>query len=615
MKKDAGFVYTVTRGTPYPPGISRQGERVNICVDAKDKSPCCLLLFHPGEKEPCHRLEFEEQDRYGSLYAAALEQFPVEAYEYSFQIGEEEVCDPYAFWLCGREAYGEEPVYVRGRYPGTDYDWEEDLRPDIPYEDGILYTAHVRGLTMDPSSRVKHRGTFEGIMERIPYLKQLGINMLELMPAYEFEERMPRAVSSMAYFMSPEQREHQYKLNYWGYGTGSYFAPKASYAASSDPVKEFRDMVKALHRAGIELIMEFYFPEDTYPGMILDCLKYWALTYHVDGFHLSGCSIPMGWIAKEPLLSDRKLMGADIRTEEIFGEHTPRVRRLAQYHDGGLVDMRRFLRGDENQTQSFAWRMKHNPSGCGTVNYIASHNGFTLYDMVCFEERHNEENGEDNRDGTSWNFSCNYGEEGTSRKKKRNELRRRQIKNALLMVFLSQGTPCIQAGDECKNSQNGNNNAWCLDSPVSWVNYNGGKTGAELYAFTRKLIAFRKKHPVFHQKTELLGTDYHSLGYPDISYHGENAWYPQMEGPSRQLGILYSGAYAEDTSFFVAYNMHDKEKSFALPRLPRGQNWYRRIDTSAAEQDCFFEDEEVTALPDQKCIMVPGRTIVVLGGE
>lgn len=588
---------------------------MNICVEVREAKTCSLLLYHPGEQEPCHRLEFEEKDRTGSLYYAAIEGFPIEAYEYTILAGEEETVDPYAFRVCGREEFAGPVKYVRGRYAEDAYDWEGDVPPGIPYEDGILYTGHVRGLTMDSSAKVKHKGTFAGIRERIPYLKELGINMLELMPAYEFDERIPREVSSMAYFMNSEALEDHYKLNYWGYGAGSYFAPKWSYAASDCPEGEFKDMVKALHRAGIELILEFYFPEGTCPGRILDCLKYWVLQYHVDGFHLSGGGIPIEWIAREPLLSDVKLMGSDIRIKEIYKEKLPAMRTLAEYHDGSLIDMRRFLRGDENQAGAFANRAKHNPEGCGVINYIASHNGFTLFDMVCYEQKHNEENGEDNRDGSDWNCSCNYGEEGKTRKKRINDLRRRQIKNALLMVFLSQGTPCISAGDECCNSQGGNNNAWCLDSPVSWVNYNGGKNGAEILEFVKQLIAFRKAHPVFHQRKELRGTDYRALGYPDISYHGENAWYPRLEGSSRQLGIMYGGDYADDGYFYVAYNMHPEEKEFALPRLPKGMNWYKSIDTSATEGSCIVREDQESLLNEQKIMKLPARTIAVLHGK
>lgn len=615
MKRDEGFTYKIGQGRPYPPGISKEGDRVNICVEAEGGQPCSMLLYVPGEKEACHYLEFEEEDRFGNLCFAAVEGLPIEDYEYTFLVGEEEVCDPYAKRVCGREKFGEIPPYVHARYKTGTYDWEGDLRPRVPYEDGILYTAHVRGMTMDASSKVHKRGTFAGIRERIPYLKKLGINMLELMPAYEFEELMPRKVSSMAYFMNSDRKEDHYRMNYWGYGSGSYFAPKASYAAGDDPEQEFKDMVKALHQAGVEVILEFYFPDHTSPGLIVECLKHWVLEYHVDGFHLNGYGLPFTWIAKEPLLSDVKLMAGDIHPEEIYGDAEPYVRNLAEYNDGSLVDMRRFLKGEENQVGVFAHRVKKNPSRCGVINYIASHNGYTLSDMVSYEEKHNEANGEDNRDGNDCNFSCNYGEEGKSRKKKINDIRRRQRKNALLMVFLSQGTPCIAAGDECGNSQNGNNNAYCLDSPVSWVNYGGGKAGEDLREFLISLIAFRKAHPVFHQSEELRGMDYHACGYPDISYHGKNVWYPQMDGNSRQLGIMYSGDYAKDGYFYVAYNMHPEEKEFALPNLPGGMKWYRKIDTSDAEGSGFYAEDETALLEDQKNMCLAGRTIAVLHGR
>lgn len=583
---------------------------------AEATSRLSLCLYHPGEQNPFCQLDFLPEYRIGDLCFARLEPLPPKGCLYTFLLDGVEFCDPAARGICGREKFGVEPGALKGQIPAGVYDWDGDCNPHISYEDAILYTGHVRHLTMDPSARVKKKGTFEGIIERIPYLQALGINMLELQPVYEFAELVPRPVSSMAYFARSEKQEHHYKKNCWGYGPGFYFAPKASYAWGKDAAKELKDCVKELHRAGIELILEFYFSAHTYPGLMVECLKYWVLEYHVDGFHVSGFDIPMELIAREPLLAGVKLFGNGFRTEEIYPDgQVPKVRRLAEVHDGPQMDIRRFLRGEEGQLGSFAARLRNNPADRAVVNYAASHNGFTLADLVCYEEKHNEANGEDNRDGSDYNCSCNYGEEGKSRKKKISELRARQVRNALLMVFLAQGVPCIHAGDECGNSQQGNNNAYCLDDPIAWVQYDHSRAGESLRSFTEKLIAFRKAHPVFHQHQALKGMDVAACGCPDISFHGRNVWYPEFDGASRQLGVLYAGAGVGDSYFYTAYNMYGEEKSFALPHLPRGMCWERVIDTSLPEAEMFPERAEQKALETQKEMLVKGRTVVVLEGR
>ena len=614
VKQITRTAFTVDQ-RPGTPAVN-SGSVKNQQPEAEPTSRLSLCLYHPGEATPFCQLDFTEEYRIGDLYFARLEPLPPKDCTYSFLLDGVEFCDPAARSICGREVFGREPGPLRGQFVRDTYDWDGDCAPQIAYEDAILYTGHVRHLTMDPSARVKKKGTFAGIIERIPYLQALGINMLELQPVYEFGELLPRPVSSMAYFARSEKQEHHYKKNCWGYGPGFYFAPKASFAWGKDAGKECKDLVKALHRAGIELILEFYFPAHTYPGLMVDCLKYWLLEYHVDGFHISGFDLPLELIAREPLLAGVKLLGNGFRTEEIYPDgHLPKVRRLAEVHDGPQMDMRRFLRGEEGQIGGFAARLRNNPTDRAVVNYVASHNGFTLADLVCYEEKHNEANGEDNRDGSDYNCSCNYGEEGKSRKKKINDIRARQVRNALLMVFLAQGVPCLHAGDECGNSQQGNNNAYGLDDPTAWIQYDRSRAGDSLRRFTEKLIAFRKAHRVFHQAGELQGMDVSGCGCPDISFHGRHVWYPEFDGVSRQLGVLYAGAGVGDSYFYTAYNMYGEEKSFALPHLPKGMCWERVIDTSLPEAEMFPESPEQKALEAQKEMIVKGRTVVVLEGR
>ncbi len=621
MKKEEADRWELKPGVPAPMGVTRRGDSVNICVQAPMGQTCILNLYRPGQNVPEARIAFTEENRFGNLCFISVIGCPIEEYEYTFTIGEKEVCDPYARRIVGREVYGSVPAHVRGRFLQEKYDWEGDVRPNIPYEDLILYGLHVRGFTKDASSRADSRGTFLGIIERISYMKELGVNGIELMPAYEFPELTPYPVSSMAHFVRSEDLEHHYKRNFWGYGPGEYFAPKAGYGAGEDPVREFKEMVKALHRNGIEVIMEFYFPDRTDAGLILDVLRYWVEEYHIDGVHVSGYGLPITLIARDALLAGTKIFAESFPIEEIYeGGRVPWRKNLAEYNDGFQADLRRFLRGDDGQVGSLAYRIRKNPAQEAVVNYAAGHNGFTLMDMVSFEVKHNEENREDNRDGTDYNYSFNCGEEGKSRRKKVNDLRARQMRNALLTLFLSQGIPMLTAGDECCNSQNGNNNPYCLDNEISWVNWNTSKAAEEMRKFVKALIAFRKRHRVFCQREELRGTDYRASGFPDISFHGKNAWYPQMDGSCRQLGVMYGPGWAEGTAeepdfYYVAYNMYTDRQEFALPNLPKGYAWYIKADTGMTGSDVFYEEEEEVCLNGCKTLSVEGRTIMVLQGR
>ena len=620
MRMDTEARWKTAEGKPEPMGLCRRGKEVNVCVCAPAEESCTLNLYRAGEAEPEARLPFSQEQRFGNLCFLKLVDCPEGQYEYTFTIGGQEVCDPYARRVAGREAYGCVPSYVRGCFPAEEdsYDWEGDVRPEIPYEDLILYGLHVRGFTMDATSRAEHRGTFRGVAEKIPYLKELGVNGIELMPAYEFPDLVPNPVSAMAHFVRSERLEHNYKRNFWGYGPGNYFAPKAGYAAGDDPVREFRDMVKELHRNGMEVIMEFYFPDRTDAGLILDVLRYWVRSFHIDGAHVSGYGLPVQLIARDPFLAGIKLLANSFPLQEIYeAGYVPSRKNLAEYNDGFQVDMRRFLRGDDGQVGAFAYRLRKNPSQEAVVNYAAGHNGFTLMDMVSYEVKHNEDNREDNRDGTDYNYSFNCGEEGRSRKKKVNDLRARQMRNALLAVFLSQGVPALMAGDECCNSQNGNNNPYCLDDGISWVNWSVSRAAGEMRAFVRELIAFRRGHRAFCQREELRGTDYRASGFPDISYHGKNVWYPQMDGSCRQLGVMYSympEGEAQPEYYYVAYNMYGEAQEFALPNLPKGYAWHTKIDSGRTEGSCFFPDGEEPLLAEQKALQVRDKTVMVLQG-
>lgn len=582
-------------------------------MERKNNEEASLLLYKKGSKEVIQEIPFPATNTIGDIVCVKAEKIASARYEYNFCIDGKVTLDPYAKVLIGTGKFGEEHPEgheVRCAMIAGNYDWEDDRKPQIAYEDAVMYSFHVRGFTKQRYSGVRHKGTFLGITEKAEYFKELGINQIKLMPAYEFAEM--ESVKTHARYRKEEELSK--RLNYWGYTKAFHFAPKRAYAATKDPVREFKDMVKTMHRLGIEVLMEFYFPEGCSPRYITECLQYWVQEYHVDGFHVRGVQGICNLMATDPLFADTKLLNIYFPVEEIYGKkNLPKKRMVAECNDGFMIDVRRFLKGDEESLKAFAERMRRNPKGSGLINYIASHDGFTLCDLVSYEERHNEDNGEQNRDGRVQNYSWNCGEEGKSRKKKILELRNRQMKNAWCMLLLSAGTPMILAGDEFCNSQLGNNNPYCLDNEISWLDWKGYKSGnSEMFRFVKDLIAFRKKHKILHMGQELSMTDSLSCGFPGISYHSSSAWYGELDGQNRKIGVMYCGKYAdEDELIYIAYNMHWMEHTFALPALPSGYRWNVALDTSEG----ILEEDKWRLLPDSRQVQVSSRTVIVLIGR
>lgn len=560
------------KGRIYPLGALVLENGVNFSVAVEQGKKCELLLYKAEGKSPFWNIEMKEEPNHGMLRAIQVEGLKPEEWEYNFRIDGAECLDPYVRAVSGKKNWGEpleEGKVPRGRIVVDDYDWEGDAPLQIPYEEVVAYSLHVRGFTKHSSSKVKNKGTFSGVIEKIPYMRHLGINQIHLMPIYEFEEN------------------GKYK-NYWGYGEAYWFAPKASYAKSHDQVKELKDMVKSCHRSGIEVILNLPFTAEVSHSNIVECIHYYMLEFHVDGFIVNPCCTPFEELRKDPLLSNTKIL----RQKDDFQDI-----------------MRRFLKGDEGMIDGVMWWLRHTTGKDGVFNYITSHTGFTLNDLVSYDRKHNELNGEKNQDGPDYNYSWNCGAEGPSRKKAVVELRKNQIKNACMLLLFAQGMPCIHAGDEFLNSQKGNNNVYCQDNETGWLNWS--KEGEEywLFRFVRDLIAFRRKHPVLHCKEELAGIDRVASGVPDISYHGESAWQVPSEVSSRQLGIYYYGEAFEDVSCFVAYNMHWLAHSFALPALTKKKKWYLAVST----QDGVLEEEIL--LENQKEVIVDERTICIFIGR
>lgn len=558
----------VVQGAPLPLGVSRQKEALNFAVEVKEGKQCTLLLYKCGENVPMEKIPMKEEAGTGTVRCVMLSDLPAQACEYNYEIDGKIVTDPYAKGIAGRERWNDQvdftPHQVRGKIPQKEeYPWEDDCPLRIPEEDVIAYSLHVRGFTRHSSSKVKKKGTFRGVMEKLPYLKELGINQIQCMPVYEFEERGR-------------------KVNYWGYGEGFFFAPKASYAADHDAQKELKELVKTCHREGIEVVLDFPFTAQTRFQIVEDCLRYYVMEYHIDGFLLNPYQVPVEFLRRDPVLSGTKLLIKD----ESF-QNT----------------MRRFLKGDEGMIASVAEQFRRKTSVSGSCNYITNHTGFTLEDLVSYDAKHNEANGEQNQDGPDYNYSWNCGVEGKTRKKQIVKLRQGQKRNAMFLLMTAQGTPCLLAGDEFGNSQGGNNNVYCQDNETGWVDWSRLEREKSFFHYVKELIAFRKKHGILHQKEALTGTDRSGSGIPDISYHGEAAWQIQQEASSRQLGILYSGSPKKESNCFLLYNMHWIAHSFALPALPKDQAWYQVMST----EEGFYE--QPLLIEGKRSIILEGRSV------
>lgn len=620
----AEFEVKMITDTSLTAGVRIEKDGVHFGYYAEGKETPKVLIYKKGSQEVAAEIPFPTAPVPGAPWVMKL-QMRAAQYEYNFCEGERIVTDPYAKKVVGREIFGapapESGHSVRGGFLTRSYDWGEDKLPQIPFSEAVMYHLHVRGFTMQKNSAVRKKGTFAGLKQKIPYLQSLGINQLKLMPVYEFPEMMSLKAKTqqpktqqeaMARALEREKQEEQYKLNFWGYGEGFYFAPKASYAAGKNPDEELKDLIKACHSAGIEVILEFAFPDEMQIDRIAECLNFWAFEYHVDGFAVIGRDSLKAELAKLPLFRSRKLIATWFPEEAVKENAQEGHRLLAASNDGFLMDCRRLLKGEENALPGFRNRMKANPEGCAQINYMTNHDGFTLLDLVSYDEKHNEENGEMGRDGSNYNCSWNCGAEGPTKKREILNLRMRQRKNAYALMLFSQGVPMLLAGDEFGNTQGGNNNPYCHDNEISWVDWSGTKANRELTEFVKAAVAFRKEHKVLHQNAEPKCIDYRAAGVPDLSFHGEKAWYGDMEPNRRHIGSMYAGNYVGEKGFlYIAWNFHWNEQKFALPILPKDSVWYKVMDTSL--KDSFPQEQE--CLQDAKTFSVPPRTVIILEGR
>ena len=555
-------------GFPFPQGCTVEGQTANFSVAVPEGQTCELIIYKKGARASAFSQKMPYSDVAGNLHFLSVVLEQPEDYEYCYKIGGKIVPDPYGKAFSGREHWsvskGKEKRKLRTRIVTDTFDWGKSQFPHLKKEDVIAYSIHVRGFTKHSSSGVAHKGTFDGVTEKLPYLQKLGINQIHLMPVYEFDE-------------------NQRHVNYWGYGKAYFFAPKASYAAG-DPVNEMKLLVRQMHLAGIEVILEMPFTEGTTFSLILDCLRYWVMQYHVDGFIVNPYICNPDELAKDPVLAKSKILKKE---------------------DGFQNVMRRFLKGDEGMIRDVICQLKNQDTQL--YNYIASHNGFTLCDVVSYDGKHNEANGENNLDGPDYNYSWNCGAEGNSRKKVVNELRKNQIFNAFFLLLFAQGMPCILSGDEFMNTQKGNNNAYCQDNLISWLDWNQLSRQEELYTFVCRLIALRKAcmKQIAKKSEDTMGRS----GIPQISYHGEDAWQMPAGRASRQLGVFYHEESTEK-DFYIAYNMHWLSHSFALPSLPKGMEWV----CIAGTKEGVLDEKEAVPVKDKK-VQLEERTIKVFVGR
>ena len=605
----------VCKGNPVMLGANAVPQGMNFALEVPADGEASLILYKKGYKSLWKEIPFGKETRTGKRCSLLLSGFNENLYEYNFRLNGRVIQDPCAYGIRGREKFGEMPDIddehkIRCRFLDmSSYEWEDDSPLLIPYHDAVMYKVHVRGYTKQAKISLKNRGTFTGLTEMIPYWKELGVNVIELMPAYEFCE-VPFSKRDNSLIV---QKRQENKVNYWGYVPGFYFAPKSSYCATGDPEKEFRDMIKNFHKAGIECVMEMYFPEGTAPLYALQAIWFWKMFYHVDGFHLVGDGVPWELIKEDHLLYGTKKMFCTVT-----GENVDSANKLAEYQSGFMQDMRRFLKSDEGMIPGVEFHIRRNTGKFGTINYMACQDGFTLYDTVSYNYRHNEANEEGNHDGSDYNYTWNCGIEGNTRKQSVRKMREQQLRNAFLMLLFSQGTPMIYGGDEFGNSQEGNNNAWCQDNPTGWVDWKAVKKNRKLLSFVKKAVSFRKAHPILHMEKEMRGVDYMAKGFPDISFHSERAWYLNKENTSRLIGVMYCGEYASlpdgspDKFLYIGYNFHWENRTAALPNLPDGMVWKKAADTSDTEEERWFTENQESYT---KSIQIHPRTIIVLTAE
>lgn len=685
----------VVEGFKIRPGFFRMygacvaSNGVSFTINSHGATRCTLLLFKPQAPKPYARIPFPDSYRIGDTYSMLVYDIKPDEFEYAFSFdgpyepakgllfNEENVLlDPYSRAVTGQRKWGEKPeggkdFEYRARVVKSSFDWGNIKQLEQPFEDLVIYEIHVRGYTKDKSSGVSAPGTFAGLKDKIPYLKDLGINAVELMPIFEFDEmESARVVDGVQLY------------NYWGYNTVSFFAPNTSYAFNEEhnhEGDELKSLIKALKENGIEVILDVVFnhtaegnemgPCFSFKGIdnnvyymltpdahyynfsgcgnvmncnhpvvrnfITDCLRHWAIEYRVDGFRFDLASIlgrdqngaPMAnppileSLAFDPVLGKMKLIAEAWDAGGLYQVgRFPSWNRWAEWNGRYRDDMRSFLKGDDGMAGNAITRITgsrdlYSPESRGhkaSVNFLTCHDGFTLYDLYSYNKKHNEKNGWNNTDGDNNGHSWNCGAEGETDDPNVNGLRRRLIKNAFAALLCSRGPAMFFAGDEFCNTQFGNNNAYCQDNIISWLDWSRLEEFKEIHDFVRHMIQFRKEHPILRKMTKPS-----SCQFPEISVHNGTPFNASTDYKTKLIGIMYAGRNEEDTEddiVFYCMNAYWEPLVMQLPVLPNGKHWHVDTNTNAE----YFDGEdftEKTELLGVNTIRVPARTTIILVAE
>ena len=600
-------------------GIRVVNETLFFTFQCKKNSKFALKLYKKGTDE-FEIIEMPQKYRIGEVCSLMISGIDFKKYEYTLIADGEERLFSYTTSITGREKWGDVSrldsgkQYLRGVFETDEYDWNGDKKQEIPDNEYIIYKLNVRGFTKEAKIEASKRGTFDGVIEMIPYLKSLGINAIEFMPIYEFEELMQEDDKVTGFEgWSPEAKKGYdllddsdkkktapVRINYWGYGPGEYFAPKRSFAGKKNPVTAVKDMVKSLHDAGIQCFMEFNFPETTSLSYVADVLCHWVKTYHMDGFHLLGSDLAVKHLTMVPMLKTSKIFYDNIYDDDVVEKGDTKL--LYQYRDDFQYTLRRQINYNDNDMQHTLSQFRKQSSSMGFVNYFANNNGFTLADVFSYAYKHNEANGEQNTDGCDNNFSTNCGIEGTARKNFIKQLRKKRMKMAVSVLAVAQGCPLIYMGDEFGNSAEGNNNPYCQDNKIGWLNWKTAEKYEDYADYVKKLIAFRKTHKLLcrNASTDMGRTA--ANGLPVLSYHGRDAWCTTISPMTQTVGILYCPTLEEkgkgEKCLYVAMNFSAAMSMVAIPKLP-----------GKASLKFVFGTEECTCEPEGGSLRIPPYTV------
>ena len=597
-------------------GAIIKGKDVTFTFATDKLKDASVLLFDLNTKKLAHEIKLPKEFSVGKVYSVCVSGLKWQSLCYLLKSDKKIYLDPHAKVIVGREVWMDEKRFeseykVYGGFVEESYNWKTQ-KPLISSDKMILYKLHMRGFTMDHNLPKTKKGNYKGIISLLPQLKDLGVSSLEFLPFYEFEEMRFKSETKLSSKKAKEVFYPAYGTNYWGYGEGNYFAPKASYFGGNDVVIHAKEMIDAIHGASMEVIMEISFSNEHGAEFINSVLEYWVREYHVDGFHLLGAALPVERVAQNPYLADTKLFYDNFSYDVLSAEDDKK--HLFVYNDDFTYPLRRLQHHMDGNISDFADQMRRQGEHFGFVNYAASNSGFCLWDVYSYGEKHNQDNGEDNTDGSNYNCSHNHGFEGPTKKSSINKIRLMNARCAITSALLSQSVPLILSGDEINNSQSGNNNPYCQDNEIGWVNFSNKKVSAKKFRdYVKAVIRFRKEHDILTKDTPMALNDYKHVGIPDLSYHGREPWIMGIGAEKKAIGIYYSGQYSKSKNkedVMLLYNFYYDKEEFAAPKLPGKKKWYFVTNTA---DDVFAPAKE--PLVDQTKVLVPGGTVTILVGK